>query len=98
MTRSNPLTSVDGWESTLRDAKTIKERVREIVATHGPLTLDGICDEYRRYRNLYGWPLASESGIRSRCAELVKAGTVVQAGIGASRYGNTASLWRATNV
>jgi hypothetical protein len=99
MVRTNPLTSVDAHQAALKNAGGTKERILAILRAHGPLTLDGIVKEYMRYRGLYGWPLVSEQGIRSRTAELAheKPAKVVavEGARGVSRYHNPAKLWEA---
>jgi len=43
------------------------------------------------------WKPASESGLRSRRAELVERGLVVRAGIGETRFGRQTILWARAN-
>lgn len=51
-------------------------------------------DIIQRYKNLHGAPTASESGIRSRRAELVVAGLVLDTGSRAKLpSGRTAIVW-----
>lgn len=98
--RKNPVTSADAWEVALRKGATVRDRVLAILATHGPVTLDELVRQYVRYRGLYDWTPASESGIRSRCAELAHAGLVeaVPHERLMSRLGHPAKLWRAVIV
>lgn len=102
MARSNPETSLEGWEKALEGSVTVKHRVHAILRGHGPLTLDALCDEYRRYRSLYGWNVASEASIRSRCADLAHERPArvesIPGKTGTSRYGRAATLWRAVSV
>jgi len=62
------------------------------------VTHDQLIALYRKYQPRLGWPRASDSGIRTRCRELVREGLVEQVPdtLGKSRYNRGAILWRAT--
>lgn len=96
MTRNTSTTSLDAAESALRGAAGTRDRVRQVVALHGPLTLDQLVSHYMRYRSIFDWKLVSPQSIRSRCAELVAAGVVesVPLAMGKSPFGRDAQLWR----
>lgn len=78
----------------------IRSRVLAILRERGPLTLDGLVQEYVRERTRQGWAAASEQGIRSRCAELVRDKLVeaVPGEYATTRFGNRTKLWRAVHV
>lgn len=49
---------------------------------------------YRKYRQLFPhWPLQTDSGLRSRRAELVKLGKIKAVGTTINRLGNKTTLW-----
>lgn len=93
---SDPQTSQDAAQKAAQDRPSIRTNVLTILRSHGPLTLDGLVQEYVRQKNVHGWKPATEQGIRSRCAELVDGGLVEQVpdAEGRSRFGNRARLWR----
>lgn len=64
------------------------------------VTHDQLIALYRKYQPRLGWPMASDSSIRTRCRELVRDGLVVEVkDAGAkSNYGRRAILWRAADV
>lgn len=78
--------------STLNE---VKEIVVRILADLGPLTDDGIYDEYEASaRRLGRAPRVTPQRVRSARAELVRDGRVVaDLTPGWSRYGNRATLW-----
>jgi len=83
---------------------TVRSRVLGIL-TAAPEARDGLTHDqlivlYRKYATRLGWPMASDSSIRTRCNELVRDGEVekVPDGDGRSRFGNAALLWRAVPV
>lgn len=82
-------------------ASTIRSRVLALLTT-APEARDGITHDhlitlYRSYAMRLGWPLASDSGIRTRCNELWKDGEVerIETTRGKSRFRRDAVLWRA---
>ncbi|MGP5390683.1 hypothetical protein [Glutamicibacter arilaitensis] len=99
---ADPATSHTAAAKAAPRAATIRERVRLIMEAAGRgMTHDEIISEYRRQASQLGWTPASDSGIRTRVHELVKAGTVTRAGQlggGRSRYGRAANLWIAASV
>lgn len=79
----------------------LKDRIETILQTTGrAFTHDALISEYKRQALELGWPPASDSGIRTRCNELLKAGRVerVEEECGASRFGRPSILWRAVIV
>ncbi|WP_284982397.1 hypothetical protein [Arthrobacter sp. efr-133-TYG-118] len=76
-------------------ASKVRPVVLELVREHGPLTHDELIDWYRRLLAFEeGTPRASDSGIRTRLRELVKAGLIVEdAEEGESLFGNRAKRW-----
>jgi hypothetical protein len=85
--RTDPKESHEAAES-VKNVVIILKRI-------GDCTDEQIAHEY--YRNvLYsGWELASDSGIRSRRAELVAMGKVERCGTGTTASGRPCAIWRA---
>lgn len=85
-------------------AATVRARVLQILETvnetRDGVTHDHLISLYRKYSQALGWPLASDTGIRTRCNELWKDGKVerVEDTKGKSRFNRSATLWRAVNV
>ena len=84
------------------DLTSTRERVLALLTEAGPggLTHDKLIERHRAKEWRNGWPEASPSSLRSRCAELVKDGEVeaVPEVSGKSNGGRRAHLWRAANV
>ncbi len=57
-----------------------RARVLALLTEHGPLTDAELITKHRHREGTAGWPYASESGLRSRRAELVRDG-LVDAGV-----------------
>lgn len=85
-------------------AATVRARVFAILAgsqdAADGVTHDQLIALYRGYAHRLGWAPASDSGIRTRCNELWKAGDVerVEEVRGRSRFRRAALLWRAADV
>lgn len=98
---TDPETSHEAATSARRSAETVMGRVyRILAAANKGMTHDQIISEYRRQAARLGWKPASDSGIRTRVGELVKAGDVEQVlhTRSRSKYGREAALWRAVGV
>jgi hypothetical protein len=83
------------WEAA-RSVKAIsetQEAILELYLTYGPLMDERLIDFYQ---NAFGYPKASESGIRSRRAELVEMGLVKCTNVkGKTRSGRSSYYWEA---
>ena len=91
----DPETSKTAARKTVSRTYLVRLQVLACLQEHGPLTHDQLITVYGQTPDA---PLASASSIRTRCAELVRAGLVEPAGRDRSRMGNPAQLWRALNV
>lgn len=97
-----PVRNDDPDTSHAAAAKAVKRRPRVrdavylVLSEEGPLTHDDLVAAYgRRSMMVEGWPTASASSIRTRCAELADDGLVDHETLdGVSRMGNRARLWR----
>lgn len=95
----DPDTSYEAAMKAALGASKVRPVVLELVREHGPLTQDELINWYRRLLAFEeGTPRASDSGIRTRLRELVKAGLVVEdAEEGHSLFGNRAKRWVAVD-
>jgi hypothetical protein len=88
--KTDPITSHEAADS-VKDPTATQEAI--LKALKRPATDVALVE---RYRNLKNAPRASESGIRSRRAELVKRGLVVDTGLRAVLdSGRKAIIWKA---
>lgn len=86
-TSHNAAATVDG----VTDAQA---RVVVLLARYGPGTDEDLADRYQRMIRLLGWPLISPSGLRTRRAELVDRGDVVDSKLeGRTASGRSATVW-----
>ncbi|BAS11852.1 hypothetical protein AHiyo8_01550 [Arthrobacter sp. Hiyo8] len=75
----DPDTSYEAAMKAALGASEVRPVVLELVREHGPLTHDELINWYRRLLAFEeGTPRASDSGIRTRLRELVKAGLIVE--------------------
>lgn len=97
---TDPDTSQEAAVKATSHAATIRPIVLEIVEAYGPLTHDDVIQHFQaRIVMDPSTPRASESGIRTRLSELVRAGLVVESlDDGLSAYGNRARRWVAHSV
>lgn len=95
----DPDTSYEAAMKAALGASKVRPVVLELVREHGPLTHDELISWYRRLLAFEeGTPRASDSGIRTRLRELVKAGLIVEdAEEGHSLFGNRAKRWIAVD-
>lgn len=71
-----------------------KEAVRDCLALYGPLADERLVHLYGQTRRMHGWPAQSPSGIRTRRAELVADGIVVDTGdVTRLESGRLGRLW-----
>lgn len=90
----DPDTSVEAAERAVMKGSKIRPIIFSLVREHGPITHDELTDLYRDGVRDRGFPMASDSGIRTRLSELVAGGLVTKLPErGRSRFGNPALLW-----
>lgn len=96
----DPDTSYEAAMKAALGASKVRPVVLEIVRENGPLTHDQLIGEYhKRLIITPDTPRASESGIRTRLRELVKAGLIVEDTMeGQSLFGNRAKRWIAVDM
>lgn len=76
---TDPITSHKAAAS-VRDISKTHERILEVLDRYGPATDEDIQRYYDNLAQLFEWPPASPSGLRSRRAELVAMGKVYDTG------------------
>jgi hypothetical protein len=64
-----------------------------MLLTVNPSTDEALVDEYRKFADISFIPMASESGIRSRRAELVAQGRIQAVGFDKTRSGRKTTVW-----
>ena len=78
---------------SVRNQTVTHARIVEVLERYGPSTDEDIAEHYRSLGMIFDWPPVSPSGLRSRRAELVDLGTVVDAGKGRTRSGRSCTIW-----
>lgn len=94
---TDPSTS---WEAAMSiSAEHLNKVQRHILnLLSAPMTDIQLVDEYRRWSSLIGEDFSSESGIRTRRAELVRRGLVVDTLVREKTpSGRNAIVWRSVN-
>lgn len=90
---SDPITSHQAAAS-VKDINKTHERVLEVLERYGPATDEEIERYYYNLSELFEWPKASPSGLRSRRAELVAMGLVYDTGErGKTASGRATAIW-----
>lgn len=90
---TDPITSHQAAASVREITKT-HERVLEVLERYGPATDEEIERYYFNLAELFDWPKASPSGLRSRRAELVTLGKVFDTGQrGKTASGRQTAIW-----
>lgn len=90
---SDPITSHQAAAS-VKDINKTHERVLEVLERYGPATDEEIERYYFNLAQLFDWPSASPSGLRSRRAELVALGKVYDTGErGKTASGRATAIW-----
>lgn len=80
--------------ASVRDISKTHERIIEVLDRYGPATDEEIERYYFNLAELFDWPKASASGLRSRRAELVTLGTVFDTGNrGTTATGRPTTIW-----
>lgn len=91
--RTDPETSHQAAAS-VRDISKTHERILEVLDRYGPATDEEIYSYYFNLAQLFEWPPASPSGLRSRRAELVTLGKVYDTGNkGHTSAGRPTTIW-----
>lgn len=91
---TDPETSHKAARSLTTEAMTkTQTAILELLARY-ELTDEGIKELYNKSVELGYWKPVSESGLRSRRAELVERGLVTRAGIGKTRFGRECIIWK----
>jgi hypothetical protein len=91
--RTDPSTSHAAAASAAPGQATAQAGILHVLRTNGPLTDASLVDVYRRYARAGLLRPQSDSGIRSRRAELVADGQVCAAGRVRLPSGRHALLW-----
>lgn len=89
--KSDPWTSFAA-SASVKDLTETKKAILALLFDEG-LTDDQLLVRYRKMADLGLAPVASDSGIRSRRAELVDAGFVHAVDVGRSRFGRSSLVW-----
>ena len=76
---TDPQTSADAARSVTR-LRPKQEAVLKVLKAYGWLTLEQLVQNYGRIHREVGLPQQSDSGIRTRCSELVAMGLVRDTG------------------
>lgn len=74
--RADPQTSHSAAAS-VRGVSATHARVKALLRDEGPMTDEGIAEAWERMVTIAAWPRVSPSGLRTRRAELVDRGEVV---------------------
>lgn len=91
--RNDPETSHEAAAS-VKDISKTHERILEVLDRYGPATDEEIYRYYFNLAELFSWPPASPSGLRSRRAELVTLGKVYDTGKkGHTSAGRPTTIW-----
>lgn len=92
--KSDPVTSHQAAASVVNIGRT-REAIRSILKQFGPQTDEQIWSNYQReWIHKGATQTASPSGLRSRRAELVRMGFVVEAGTGKTAAGRACAIWK----
>lgn len=92
---SDPDTSYEAGMAAALGASKIRPILVELITEHGPLTHDRLFAEYQQLSIMQtDTPRSSQSGLRTRVSELVRAGLVrMSEEEGVSQYGNRSKQW-----
>ncbi|WP_026820019.1 hypothetical protein [Arthrobacter castelli] len=95
----DPDISYEAAEKAAFGASKIRPIVLALVREHGPLTHDEFIGQYNRLVIMEtDTARASDSGVRTRLHELVRAGLIIQdPEKGKSKFGNNAKRWIAVD-
>lgn len=79
---------------SVRNQTATHDRIVDVLERYGPATDEEIAAYYGNLAELFDWPPVSPSGLRSRRAELVDLGVVVDTGErGRTRAGRACTVW-----
>lgn len=94
--RTDPSTSFEAAES-IRNVNDTHTRILELLNTYGPQTDEQLLDLWEIAVANVGWPTITDSGLRSRRAELKDAGYVEDSGErGKTETGRACIVWKTT--
>jgi hypothetical protein len=94
--RTDPSTSFEAAES-IRNVNQTHTRILELLNVYGPKTDEELTHRWSLEVQHRGWPTITESGLRSRRAELVAAGYVEDSGErGTTETGRACIVWQTT--
>jgi hypothetical protein len=79
---------------SVRNQTVTHDRIVEVLDRYGPATDEEIAAYYFNLAQLFDWPQVSPSGLRSRRAELVDLGRIVDTGEkGRTKSGRSCTVW-----
>jgi hypothetical protein len=79
---------------SVRNQTATHARIIEVMERYGPATDEDIAAYYGNLAQLFDWPPVSPSGLRSRRAELVALGVIVDTGEkGRTESGRACTVW-----
>lgn len=94
---SDPQTSHSAAR-TVRGVTATHARIKALLRDEGPMTDEQIAEAWKRMVTIAAWPKGSPSGLRTRRAELVDRGEVVDTGRTAlTRAGRRTTVWALPN-
>lgn len=95
--RSDPQTSHTA-AATVRGVTATHARIKALLRDEGPMTDEQIAEAWERMVTIAAWPKGSPSGLRTRRAELVDRGEVVDTGRTAqTKAGRRTTVWALPN-
>lgn len=78
--RNDPVTSHTAADKSQRTAPSVRERVLELLAHHGPMAAFEVCDWYAFDSKRLGWSHVHHESPRKRLSDLKRDGLVVETG------------------
>lgn len=94
--RTDPSTSFEAAES-IRNVNDTHTRILELLTVYGPKTDEQLAERWALEIPARGWPTITDSGLRSRRAELVDGGYVEDSGErGKTETGRACIIWKTT--
>lgn len=92
--KTDPVTSAEAAAS-VKNLPTTQERVLKIFQVRGPMNDEALADVWEYLVRHGGYPLISDSGLRSRRAELVQRGLLEDSGRRVKmRSGRNSIVWQ----
>ena len=78
---------------SVRNQTATHARIVDVLERSGPATDEEIAGYYFHLGQLFDWPPVSPSGLRSRRAELVDLGVIVESGKSRTKSGRSCTIW-----